>query len=80
MDAGKILVGLRAEDKSYWERRTPLPPHDCEAIMKKVRFASYLTSTLAFSSSSNPPQKESSPTNSTEKSAASCRTISPSVS
>lgn len=36
MQANKILVGIRAEDRSYWERRTPLPPHDCKYIMDKV--------------------------------------------
>lgn len=32
----KLLLGVRAEDKSYWERRTPLPPHDCRYIMNNV--------------------------------------------
>lgn len=32
----EILVGLRREDKSYWERRTPLPPQACKEIMEKV--------------------------------------------
>lgn len=32
----KLYIGIRAEDKSYWERRTPIPPHDCKYIMEKV--------------------------------------------
>ena len=32
----KIYVAVRSEDKSFWEKRTPLPPHDCLYIMKKV--------------------------------------------
>ncbi|CAD8157332.1 unnamed protein product [Paramecium octaurelia] len=31
----KLYIGIRAEDKSYWERRTPIPPHDCKYIMEK---------------------------------------------
>lgn len=30
-----VFVGLRAEDKSYWERRTPMPPCTCKEIMDK---------------------------------------------
>lgn len=41
----KLYIGIRAEDKSYWERRTPIPPHDCKYIMEKVlRF--YLCSSI----------------------------------
>lgn len=32
----KLYIGIRAEDKSYMERRTPIPPHDCKYIMEKV--------------------------------------------
>jgi|JI10StandDraft_1071094.scaffolds.fasta_scaffold284671_2 alpha-aminoadipic semialdehyde synthase len=28
-------VGIRAEDKSVWERRTPLSPDDIKDIMEK---------------------------------------------
>jgi len=31
-----IFIGLRREDKSVWERRTPMPPHTCKEIMDKV--------------------------------------------
>ncbi|CAK61140.1 unnamed protein product (macronuclear) [Paramecium tetraurelia] len=31
----KLYIGIRAEDKSYMERRTPIPPHDCKYIMEK---------------------------------------------
>ncbi len=36
MQNKKIFVGLRREDKSYWERRTPLPPDICREIMQEV--------------------------------------------
>ena len=34
----KIYVAIRSEDKSFWEKRTPLPPDDCLYIMKKVLY------------------------------------------
>ena len=30
---GFLYVGIRREDKSVWERRTPLIPKDIQAIM-----------------------------------------------
>lgn len=50
MEAEKIYVGIRAEDKSFWERRTPVPPHDCEIIMKKVIIRSIFKSIPNYSS------------------------------
>lgn len=67
MEADKILVGIRAEDKSYWERRTPVPPHDCEIIMKKVIIRSIFKSIPKFNSLCNLQLKEYSQTNNTEK-------------
>lgn len=29
------LIGIRREDKSVWERRTPLIPKDVKAILEK---------------------------------------------
>ena len=36
MEGKTIFIGLRREDKSFWERRTPMPPHTCKEIMEKV--------------------------------------------
>lgn len=38
MSEKNIFIGLRREDKSFWERRTPLPPHTCKEIMDKVLY------------------------------------------
>jgi len=67
MEPEKILVGIRAEDKSFWERRTPVPPHDCEIIMKKVMIRSIFKSIRKFNSLCNHQLKESSLTNNTGK-------------
>lgn len=32
----KKVVGIRREDKSYWERRTPLIPDDVTYLLKAV--------------------------------------------
>lgn len=29
-----FYIGIRREDKYYWERRVPLPPHSCKLIMQ----------------------------------------------
>lgn len=63
----KVYIGIRAEDKSYWERRTPLPPENCKRIMEQVKvYFQDLKSTPTFNSLCNPLTREFSLTNSTE--------------
>jgi len=61
------FIGIRREDKSYWERRVPLPPLHCRLIMDKVYLYVSKNSILILNSLCSHARGESSLIMSTNK-------------